>query len=382
MLRICDPMLPALAHHFNVPTALAALTVSSYAIAYGLLQFFFDPMGDRWGKLFVIGYAALGCVAGNLLCLFSANLETLIAGRVLSGAMAAGTVPLAVAWVGDTVAFEMRQTVLARLLSASLMGMIVGQWAAGALTEAYGWRSIFGLVALIYLVSGLIVVLSSSSLDASRPSPVRNGFLPQLRNVASVPWVRLVVLLVAVEGALAFGALAFVPTYLVTRFGISLTLASGIVAAYGLGGLVYAIGARWLWLHFKEHGLALGGGFLLATFWLTMAFAPVWWASLLAFLLGGLGFYAMHGVLQMQATQMAPEGRGTAMGLFASSMMLGISTGVVGASWLIERVGYQRVFIACAIDLFLLGAAITLSLRHRPLAMAHQPAASHFPTRV
>ena len=122
MMRVCDPMLPALAQAFGVTTGRAALTVSVYAVAYGLLQLLFGPLGDRYGKRRVIGCAALGCVVGNVLALFAVSLERLVVARFLAGATAAGIIALVLAWVGDTVPYADRQPVLARFLTLSLGG--------------------------------------------------------------------------------------------------------------------------------------------------------------------------------------------------------------------------------------------------------------------
>ena len=47
------------------------------------------------------------------------------------------------AWIGDSVAYEERQEVLAQLLGATVFGMICGQWAGGLLADLFGWRSAF-----------------------------------------------------------------------------------------------------------------------------------------------------------------------------------------------------------------------------------------------
>ncbi|MES1265907.1 MAG: MFS transporter, partial [Variovorax sp.] len=122
MMRVCDPMLPALAQAFGVGTGRAALTISAYAIAYGLMQLLFGPLGDRYGKRRIIGFAALGCVVGNGVALAAVSLEMLVVARVLAGASAAGIIALVLAWVGDTVPYQDRQAVLARFLTLSLGG--------------------------------------------------------------------------------------------------------------------------------------------------------------------------------------------------------------------------------------------------------------------
>lgn len=109
--------------------------MSAYAITYGLMQLFYGPLGDRWGKRRVAAYAALADVPGNVLALAATSLDMLVAARVLAALASAGIIPLVLAWIGDTVPYERRQAIMARFLSASVIGMIAGQWASGVMTE-------------------------------------------------------------------------------------------------------------------------------------------------------------------------------------------------------------------------------------------------------
>ena len=52
--------------------------------------------------------------------------------------------------------------------------------------------------------------------------------------------MRWVLTVVAVEGALAFGTLAFVPARMVDGFGLSASAAGGVMVLYGVGGLIYS----------------------------------------------------------------------------------------------------------------------------------------------
>ncbi|MGE0099763.1 MAG: MFS transporter [Hydrogenophaga sp.] len=365
MMRVCDPMLPALARDFGVTTGQAAHTVSSYAIAYGILQFFFGPAGDRWGKRRVIGFAALATLAGNGLALVAPSLEVLVLARVLSGAAAAGIIALVLAWVGDTVPYARRQAVLAKFLSASLAGMMAGQWISGVLTEHVGWRAVFALLALLLGVGGAAIVFDRSLRHEPQGAASSRGHLQSFGEVLRVPWARAMLAFVAIEGALAFGAIAFLPAYLAGTHGLGLASAAAIVALYGVGGFAYAFGARWLVPRLGEAGLALAGGVALGLAWLALAWGTHWWVALPASTLAGLGFYTLHGVMQTHATQMAPAVRGTAVCLFASAMFIGIACGVGVAGLLVDRVGYPPVFAASGVALAMLGAAFAASLRRR-----------------
>lgn len=371
MMRVCDPMLPALAHDFGVTTGQAAQTVSAYAIAYGILQFFYGPAGDRWGKRRIIGFAALATLAGNLLALVAPTLELLVLARVLSGAAAAGIIALALAWVGDTVAYQGRQAVLAKFLTASLAGMMAGQWISGLMTEHVGWRAVFVLLVLLFGAGGTVIVFDRGLRDEPRGAAYSSrGYLYSFREVLRVPWARAMLAFVAVEGALAFSAIAFLPAYLATTFGLGLASAAAIVALYGVGGLAYSLTARWLVPRLGEAGLALTGGCALGIAWLALALGTHWWVAMPAAALAGLGFYTLHGVMQTHATQMAPAVRGTAVCLFASSLFIGIAGGVSVAGMVVDHAGYAPVFATSGMALPILGAVFATSLRRRhPAAM-------------
>ena len=56
-LRITDPLLPELATAFGVTTSRASVIVTAFALAYGLAQIIYGPIGDRFGKYSVITLA-------------------------------------------------------------------------------------------------------------------------------------------------------------------------------------------------------------------------------------------------------------------------------------------------------------------------------------
>jgi YNFM family putative membrane transporter len=365
MMRVCDPMLPALASNFNVTTGQAAFTVSCYAIAYGLMQLVFGPLGDRWGKRRVIGFAALACVAGNVAALLAMSLEMLVTARVLAGAAAAGIIPLVLAWIGDTVPYKERQAVLARFLSASIMGMIAGQWVSGLLTDLFGWRTVFAALALLFCGAGTVISLNAEVRGESPPAPSGRGHLRQIGHVLGRPWARVILIAVAFEGAFAFSVMAFLPAFLVTEFGLGISWAAAVVALYGVGGMVYSFAAKPLLARLGEAGQALAGGGLLGLSWALLVLVPLWQAAMPACILAGIGYYMLHNTLTTHATQMAPEVRGTAVGLYASAMFTGISAGVAITALGVDRIGYRPLFLVCGVGLALLGAVFAFRLRRR-----------------
>ena len=95
-MRMCDPMLVGLGQEFGVTTGEASAVIAAYAVSYGVLQIFYGPLGDRWGKLRVMGASSLVCMLLSLLTALAPTLNLLVLARAAMGAAAAGIIPLAV----------------------------------------------------------------------------------------------------------------------------------------------------------------------------------------------------------------------------------------------------------------------------------------------
>ncbi|WP_251863918.1 MFS transporter [Achromobacter sp. Marseille-Q4962] len=366
--RICDPMLPQLAAEFGATTGQAAYVVTAFAVAYGVLQMFFGPVGDRYGKYRVVTVATFACALGSAGAIMADSLDVLVACRALSGAAGAGIVPLSMAWIGDNVPYERRQATLARFLTGTILGMAAGQLIGGLFADTVGWRWAFAALVAGYLGVGVLLQLEVRRQRASRAAaaaPAVQGFAAQARLVLGTPWARVVLLTVFIEGLLVFGALAFAPSYLHARFGISLTAAGALVAVYAVGGLLYTLVAGRVLRLLGERGLAVSGGLVLGLAFLSYLLGPVWAWSLLASMLAGFGYYLLHATLQTNATQMVPSARGTAVAWFASCLFMGQAAGVALAGVVVDSVGVAALFGGSAAMLPLLGAGFARALKRR-----------------
>ena len=89
----------------------------------------------------------------------------------------------------------------------------------------------------------------------------------------------------------------------------------------------------------------IAGGAMLALSFLALALAPVWWMSFTAIAVIGLAFYMVHNTLQVNATQMAPTARATAIGIFSSALYVGQGAGVAAAAPIFDRYGAAPIFL-------------------------------------
>lgn len=360
-MRVADPMLVRLSDDFSVGLGAASAVITVFSIAYGVAQLLFGPLGDRYGKYFVISIGCLLCSLTSALCAASPRLPALLVSRMLAGASCAALIPLSMAWIGDVVDYSERQAVLARFMIGLILGNGVGVMVGGFCADYLDWRFPFLLISLTFLITGVYLARLRATLPAHaltrgeiQESGIRS-LLRSFRKVFAIDWARMVLSSVFLEGALVFGTLAFVPTILHLRLDLSLTSAGFVVMLFGIGGLVFAIFSPVFVRRLGESRLVRGGACMMALAMVMLGYSPVWWLSLPACFMFGLGFYMMHNTLQINATQMAPERRGAAVASFASLFFLGQALGVSVTGLLLENIDTAYLSLIFALALLAVG---------------------------
>jgi MFS transporter, YNFM family, putative membrane transport protein len=363
-MRACDSLLAALVATFGISTGQAAHTISFFALAYGLTQMLYGPLGDRYGKVRVIAVAASAGVAVRLGAMLAPGIGWLIGFRAAGGAAAAAIIPLSMAWIGDQISYEHRQATLARFLMGQMLGVIGGQFVGGVFADHLGWRWTFGFLAATYLVAATALWTESSGSGAATAGAPAD-YARRIVQIVQGAWPRVILVAVFFEGLAVFSALAFIPWHLHDRFGVSLTLAGLAPGAFALGGLCYALFARRLLARLGEAGLVRAGAVCLAIALVSLASGGSWLLAIPESSLLGLGYYMLHNTLQTNATQMAPANRGTAVSLFASCFFLGQATGVSIVSTMADSIGTPTMFVAAALVVITLAAALAAALQRR-----------------
>lgn len=355
MVRVSDTLLPQIAADLGTTVGAASIVVTAYAVMHGSVQLVIGPIGDRFGAYRSVAAAcAVGAVAVAL-CGFAHSLEALALGRIASGAAAAWIIPLSMTFIGDVTPYEQRQLVLGRYLSGQISGLLFGQAAGGVLGDLLGWRSVFFLLGGLFALASaaLFVELARNPLTrAKRPRGARKqGFVADYKLVLSAPWARVVIGAVLIEAVFTFGPFTYVGAHLHARFGLSFAAVGLVVAAFGLGGLVYSVAIKQLVTWFSQRTLVIGGGALLAAAYVILTFSPTWALAPLATAAVGLGYYMLHNTLQTNATQMAPDARGTGLAIFSAALYLGQSIGAAVSAPIVDRAGASPVFLAAAVVL-------------------------------
>jgi len=366
--RITDPILPQLAEGFGVGIAAVSMVATGYSLTYGCSQVLFGPVGDRYGKFRIVLAACAASALANALCGVAGSLATLEAARIMSGLAAACIIPLSIAWIGDAIAYERRQGVLAGFMTGQISGVLAGQSLGGLIGGAFGWRVVFLTLAAIFTVAaaGLLADLAANRPSPPAPAERRSSLAGLGATFALVRRRDLRRLLIAVgtEGFAVFGALTYVGADLKLRFDLSFTAVGLMLSAYALGGLVYALSATRLVALLGQARLAFAGSITCAVALVVIGMTGSKAVAFAGITAVGLGFYMMHNTLQTVATQVVPEARGAAVSLFATCFFVSQAGGVFLGGRILERLGGVALFSSAAAIVVVLGSGIFLWLLH------------------
>jgi predicted MFS family arabinose efflux permease len=328
-IRAIEPMLPVFALEFGVSVPAAAKVIIVFSVAYALGQFGHGPLGDRYGKLPMITVNLLLTALALLGCGMAQDLATLTWWRFATGIVSSAAFVLGMAYIGDTVPMGERQVVIANYVIGNVLGHAFGPVLAGVVTDAFGWRATFMVLA------GLFGIVGAATLAITRrhwASERRSG--GALNPVASyvavmkLPGARMIAITATVEAFFFFGAFAFVGALLKERFDLSYTAIGLALAGFGVGGLLFNVLIRVIVRRIKPRNLVVAGGLLCGVAFAAIAFLPVWQPAFALVICVGFGFYMMHNVLQTRSTEAAPQARGVGLSLFGIAWTFGQGMGV------------------------------------------------------
>ena len=330
-MRIVDPLVPQIARDLLADPHTVALLATSFAFPYALGQPILGPLGDALGKARIIKWCLAALAVALALSAIAPSVETLFIARLLAGLAAGGTIPLAIAMVGDRIPITERQVALSQLLMAMLVGQMVGVIGSGLIGSVVSWRWVMAIGCVLVVASLILsVVWLEARHDAERKPFSIDGMRQGYAQVFANPRAKVCYGAVFVEGVSIFGLLPYLAVLLEARGIGGMREAGMVLAGMGAGGVLFGVLVRPMLRLLKgQMNLIRAGGVVAGLGLAGYAFAGSWPLEAAAFVLTGLGFYTIHNSLQTQATELAPGARGAAVALHAFFFFFGQACGPV-----------------------------------------------------
>lgn len=150
-LFIFSPLLPLLAAAYEVPIAVAGLSVTTFSLTYMVSAPVLGRLSDRIGRRRVLTCALFVFAAANLLTGSAASLPAFLIARLLSGAAAAGVSPSVYALTGSAAPPAQRATWMALVVSGLLVSLALGASTGALVAAVLGWPAVFFALAFFSL---------------------------------------------------------------------------------------------------------------------------------------------------------------------------------------------------------------------------------------
>jgi predicted MFS family arabinose efflux permease len=375
--RTVDPIVPQIATAFDVLPTTAALLVSAYALPYAVVQPVLGALADVFGKARLMVVCLLIAVMATFASAAVATFAQLVAARVLAGAVSGGVFPAAVAIVGDRFPMAQRQVAIGRVVAAGMLGNLLGATVAGLVGDLWSWRGAFiitGVVAVLTLLP--VRQLLHETRDEPRAPPRLSTMLANYRAVIGNPLAKICFGAVFLDSLLIFGLFPYTTTILEAQGETSATIAGVIIAAFGIGAIVYSAVVRRLLMLTSDRGLMVVGGAVMAACLALIPFHPPWPVQAVNFLIMGVAFFMLHGSIQVYVTELAPAARASAMALHSTSFFLGMAAGPLFYGFGFPHLGMAWTFAIAAVGIAAVGLWAATALRASRTARPPAPSAA------
>jgi predicted MFS family arabinose efflux permease len=337
--RAVDPIIPPVAESLQVEPARVALLITAFTLPFVLVQPVLASAADAVGKVRVMLGCLIVVVAASFISALAPSFEVLVIARILCGAATGGVYPVGMALIADSVPLSERQVGIARWLTVVVAGNLLGTAFAGGLADLFGWRAVFLGVGVCAVGALVNAVVNLRHVPQAPPGRFDLLSIPsRYTALFANPRAKFCFLAVFLEGAAIFGLFSFVALLLVASGEPRASIAGIVLAGFSVGGVAYSLGVTPITRRWQTRELMLGGGALCAATFVALALNPAWPVQLVLYIAMGIGFYSLHGCIQVEASELSTTARATAMSAHSISFFLGHAAGPVlysiGFAWL------------------------------------------------
>ena len=167
------------------------------------------------------------------------------------------------------------------------------------------------------------------------------------------------------EAVFIHGLFPYIAILLLAAGEARASIAGLVIAAFGIGGVVYSILVSVLVANISDRRLMITGGTLAAIGLVLTALHFPWYIQVGIFSMLGFGFYLLHGSIQVHVTELSATARGSATSLHSCFFYLGQAVGPVIYGFGFAHGGPEPSLLVGAVVVMMVGLVCSQLLRHR-----------------
>ncbi|HEY6099524.1 MAG TPA: MFS transporter [Anaeromyxobacter sp.] len=374
-MYLTQAVLPVLSSEFGVGAAHAGLTVSVVVLAIAAASPLYGPFSDAAGRRRVMAISTALLALATLACAFARTFGALVVLRALQGLFVPGMTAVSIAYAGDRFHVRELPAVVGGIISASLVGGLLGRVLAGAIAAHLGWRTAFAVFAVLTAGAAILLARGLAAAEARGRHGLGAAWAGMLRHLRDPP-----LLGAYLVGASLFfgwiGIFTFLPFRLAAPpYRLSTGAISSVYLVYAVGALVSPVAGR-LSTRIPPRrliaaGLAaegIGIGMLVAR---PLPLMLVGLAVLVA------GAMTAQAIAPAFVNMTARTAKGGANALYLTAYYVGGTLGASLPGLALQAVGWGGVVLACAsaVGIALLANALLCGRAPRPAGDGGEAAA-------
>lgn len=130
------------------------MLITMIFLGLGIGQLILGPISDSFGRKPIVYIGFLIFVAASILCMYAANIETMIVGRILQGIGLSAPRTLSIAMIRDSFSGDYMAKIMSFVVAIFILVPIVAPTIGKLFLDTLGWRAIF----YSQLVFGVLVL--------------------------------------------------------------------------------------------------------------------------------------------------------------------------------------------------------------------------------
>ena len=169
------PAMTDMATHFHTTKNHLQLTITIYLVSMAIAAFFYGPLSDKIGRKPTLIIGMLTGLIGCLIILFSTSIHMVIIGRLIQGLGASSGICIATSILMDVVPNTKQRAIMSSYLSMVIaLSPLTAPTIGGYLTQNYGWRACFELLATLFgLLASIYIIFFKETIKTKNPNALK-----------------------------------------------------------------------------------------------------------------------------------------------------------------------------------------------------------------
>ncbi|MBA3815151.1 MAG: multidrug effflux MFS transporter [Parachlamydiaceae bacterium] len=179
-LDLYAPSFPQIMHHFETNEQAIQWTLSLNFLGFFLSSLFCGPLADGFGRRPILVTGSIIFALGSIVCVFAPSMEILMLGRFIQGMGVSAPVTICMAVIADIYQGDRQVRLLSIMNSTVTMVMAAAPIAGVFLTEYFGWRSNFVVIAIGAFLGTFLIgffIPETHEKDKRQPFEIKQLFM-------------------------------------------------------------------------------------------------------------------------------------------------------------------------------------------------------------